>query len=293
MSYIDKVIAANLVHVPRELKGKVHYETVMGSHAYGVEGNESDLDIYGFCIPPLDMIFPHLKGEIPGFGNQIQRFNQWQQHHVKMDGKSLDFNIYSIISYFQLCMDGNPNMIDSLFTPPNCATKLTAIANYVKENRRLFLSKKTWHTFKGFAYSQLHKMQNKSPEGKRQDLIEKYGYDVKFAYHLVRLMLEVEQILTEGDLDLRQNSKVIASVKRGEWEIDAVKAFFNDKEKALESVYLNSTIPHKPDQDKIKQVLLNCLEMQYGDLEHCVKVPEKSDKVLEEITKILKDNNYV
>jgi hypothetical protein len=28
---------------------------------------------------------------------------------------------------------------------------------------------------------------------------------VKFAYHVVRLIGEVEQILTEGDIDLRRN----------------------------------------------------------------------------------------
>jgi predicted nucleotidyltransferase len=54
----------------------------MGSQAYGVNTDTSDLDIYGVCIPPKEMIFPHLAGEIPGFGQQIQRFEMWQEHKV-------------------------------------------------------------------------------------------------------------------------------------------------------------------------------------------------------------------
>jgi hypothetical protein len=46
------------------------YLVHMGSDAYGVSSNSSDIDAYGFCIPPKSYIFPHLSGEIEGFGKQ-------------------------------------------------------------------------------------------------------------------------------------------------------------------------------------------------------------------------------
>jgi hypothetical protein len=58
------------------------YETVMGSQAYGVAVDNSDFDTCGFCIPAKEMLFPHLRGDIPDFGRQIQRFGVYQQHHV-------------------------------------------------------------------------------------------------------------------------------------------------------------------------------------------------------------------
>ena len=54
----------------------------MGSQAYGVAKENSDTDVYGFAIPHKDMMFPHLKGEIFGFGTQTQRFEVWQEHRV-------------------------------------------------------------------------------------------------------------------------------------------------------------------------------------------------------------------
>ena len=47
---------------------------------------------------------------------------------------------------------------------------------------------------------------------KRQASVEEYGYDIKFGYHVVRLMLEVEQIMIEGDLDLLRNTDQLLSI---------------------------------------------------------------------------------
>jgi len=124
----------------------------------------SDVDVYGFCIPFKDMIFPHLKGIIPGFGRQIQRFEQYQKHHIDDVAfrKQYDVTIYSIIKYFQLCMENNPNMIDSLFTPQRCILYSSPIGNLVRENRKLFLHKGGFYKTKGYAYAQLSKLKSKA-----------------------------------------------------------------------------------------------------------------------------------
>lgn len=38
----------------------------MGSIACGVAEDHSDIDVYGFAIPPRDWFFPHLRGDISG-----------------------------------------------------------------------------------------------------------------------------------------------------------------------------------------------------------------------------------
>lgn len=200
MSITKKLEEKNLISPPYFLKHNIHYEVMMGSFAYGVSNDVSDIDIYGFCIPPKDFIFPHLAGHIEGFGEQKQKFEQFQQHHIKdcSNKKQYDITIFNIVKYFQLCMENNPNMIDSLFVPVNCIVHSTKIGNMVREKRKIFLHKGSWYKFKGYSYSQLHKMENKNPEGSRVETIQKFGYDLKFAYHVVRLLNEVEQILSEG-----------------------------------------------------------------------------------------------
>jgi predicted nucleotidyltransferase len=270
MSYVKRVHKEQLTQVPSYVHGGLQYEVIMGSFAYGVSSDASDTDVYGFCIPNKAIVFPHTTGKyIFGYDSTVHgNFEQWQQHHVidKSRKKEYDFSIYNITKYFRLCADGNPNMIDSLFVPYRCVTHATAIGTLLREHRFDFLSKKCWHTFKGYAYSQMHKMRIKNPEGKRKQMIEEFGYDVKYAYHLVRLLNEIEQILLEGDLDLERNREQLKEIRRGEWTIEKVEEYFNDKEKYLEEVYATSKeIPNKAQYDKIRELLFTCLEMHFEE----------------------------
>jgi len=318
MSIVDKLTSRGLITPPSHLKTNIHFEVMMGSIAYGCSNDASDCDVYGFSIPPKDVIFPHLSGYIIGFGRQPKKFEQYQQHHIKDEtfNKEYDITIYNIIKYFQLVMNNNPNMIDSLFVPRRCILHSTQVGEHVRENRRLFLTKRSWHTFKGYAYSQLNKAKNKNVHHfielcktynidyhmsiedfdeipysndvvqkfkslyakvyqsgkptKRMDAIAKHGYDVKFAYHIVRLLNEVEQILVEGDLDIQRNREQLKSIRRGDWTLEQIEKYFEEKELELEKLYTSSTLRHSPDEEGIKKLLIECLEMHYGSLDKCI-----------------------
>lgn len=260
------------LNAPKWLYDNVIFEGMTGSVAYGVSGDTSDMDIVGICIPPKETIFPHLSGHIPGFGTQPISFDVFQQHHIKLDAKEYDISIYSIVKFFQLAMENNPNMVDVLFTPRRCVLHSTPIYEHLRDNRRLFLHKGGWHKFRGYAYSQLSKIKNKtnSSNPKRSETIAKYGYDCKFAYHVVRLVLEIEQILAEHDLDIERNSAILKTIRNGEWTLDQLTDWFQHKEKSLETLYVNSELRYSPNETKIRQLLMECLEMHYGDLSMAV-----------------------
>src|SRR5262249_39700105 len=179
-----------------------------------------------------------------------------------------DLSVYSIVKYVQLCAECNPNMIDSLFTPETCVLHCTQAGHLLRDNRKLFLHQGVCDKFKGYAYSQVHKMQTKEPEvgGKRAQLREKYGYDVKFAYHVVRLLNEAEQILLEGDLDLQRNREQLKSILRGEWSEKQLLDYFEQKRVDLESVRAKSALPPAPDMAALRDPLLRCLALHYAPL---------------------------
>lgn len=278
---------------PKFISGGMHYEVIMGSIAYGVSNDSSDMDVYGFCIPPKDYVFPHLRGEIPGFSTPGPRFEQYQEHHVQDasalggKGREYDLTVYSIVKYFHLCMTNNPNMIDSLFVPQRCILHSTTIGDLVRDNRRLFLHKGAWHKFKGYAFAQMRKLKTKQPQGKRKAMLEEFGYDVKFAYHVVRLFDEVEQILTEQDIDLERNREQLKAIRRGDWSVEEIERYFADKEKQLERVYSQSRLAMKPDEGKIQRLLLQCLEHHYGDLSGCIVESDAAIKALRDIDAVL------
>lgn len=71
-----------LISPPKWLPQNIHYEVITGSVSYAVSSDTSDMDVVGFCIPPKDDVFPHLRGEIMGFGQQQKRFDVWQEHKI-------------------------------------------------------------------------------------------------------------------------------------------------------------------------------------------------------------------
>jgi hypothetical protein len=340
---IQELEAKQIISPPKWLADNTAYVTIMGSLAYGVSNDASDEDLYGFCLPPKDLVFPWTAGEIPGFGRQVQKFDVWQEHHAKLNGKTYDFSIYSIVKYFDLCMSNNPNMIDSLFTPTRCVKHATEIGRMVRDRRKMFLHKGAWHKFKGYAYQQVHKIDNKRqavPEidafvehcammgierreafdramwiredmvggpvlpsaeerdlamlasaveakGKRYVDIAKYGFDVKFSYHVVRLLAEVEQIMEEGDLDLERNREQLKAIRRGDWNKEDIVSFFESKEKELESLYVRSKLPHSPDEKAIKALLLDCLEQHYGTMSVAIAREAAPDAMLRELQSVI------
>lgn len=252
--------------LPFSFVGEVHYEVIMGSFAYAVSSDNSDLDVYAVCIPDKEMVFPHLKGMIPGFGPNPQNFEVTQLHHIQHGESEYDVAVYSIVKFFQLCSENNPNMIDALFVPQRCITHMDEIGTMIRQARHKFLHKGSYHKFRGYAHSQLAKIKTKKPVGKRAELVEKFGYDVKFSYHVVRLAEECHQILEEGDLDLERSKEILKAVRRGEWTLEELIDWFKRKEELLDKLYSESKLQHSPDMGVLRQLLYNCLEAKYGSL---------------------------
>jgi len=246
----------------------INFLTLTGSHAYGGETPESDYDYYGFMVPPIAEVFPHVNGKINGFGRQNNRFEQWAVQSRQIEDREVDVTIYNIVKYFHLIMGCNPNMIHSLFVPDGCIVHVDNIGELVRKNKQMFLSEKAFHTFRGMAFSHLHRIKNRKrkPEGNRAKVVEKYGYDTKDASYCLRVIWELEEILFEGDLHIDRFGKEIVAIRNGKYNLREVIDIFEDKVDEIEKNRENSVIPYAPDEEKIKKLLINCLEEKYGDL---------------------------
>lgn len=327
---IKELIQKNLLkkQIPAFLRDNTHYLALMGSVAYGCSEDYSDMDIYGWAIPPKEYIFPHLAGYIRGFGKQQPpNFEVWQEHHIQDEQKkrNYDISIYGIIKYFQLVLENNPNMIDSLFVAQNCVLHCSEAANMLRENRHLFLHKGAWHKFKGYSYSQLNKCKSRETEPVLVEIlafektwgiphtanleeglavlgnspgaiIEEYkrlyaklkedkaraertkifGFDTKFAYHVVRLLSEAEEILTDHTLTLDKYDRreMLKDIRKGNWTFQQIRDWFTSREQELDKLYPASTLRHSPDEAAVKQLLLNILEAHYGSLDKAIVVSD-------------------
>ena len=110
---------------------------------------------------------------------------------------------------------------------------------------------------------------------------------MKFAYHVVRLLDEIEQIMVEQDLDLERNREQLKAIRRGEWTLDQIERHFEAKERALENTYATSTLRHSPDEAAIKELLMTCLEMHFGSIADAVRREPSVERLVREMEDVL------
>jgi len=113
---------------------------------------------------------------------------------------------------------------------------------------------------------------------------------VNYIKYLIKTHDECEQILRYGDLDLQRNKEHLKAIRRGEVSEKDIRKWASDKEKQLEMLYNSDkcSIPYSPDENKIKNLLLACLEHHYGNLSNVVVVPSKFEIILKEIIETIR-----
>jgi uncharacterized protein len=116
------------------------YITRHGSHAYGLNTPESDLDLRGIAIPPKEYFIGFLK-----------RFEQ-------AESKDPDLTIHDIRKFFALAADCNPNIIEVLWSDEEDHLLVTPVGKKLLDARALFLSRKAKSTFSGYAIAQLKRI---------------------------------------------------------------------------------------------------------------------------------------
>lgn len=96
----------------------------------------------------------------------------------------------------------------------------------------------------------------------------KYGYDLKFGYHIVRLYNTCKEILTEGKVNVyRQDRDEIMKVRRGEWTFEQLEEFTQKSDAELEQLYKTTTVV--PRQPNVKFLDKLCQEIIEQGLNLC------------------------
>jgi hypothetical protein len=127
------------------------------------------------------------------------------------------------------------------------------------------------------------------PVGKRAELVDNFGYDVKFAYHTIRLADEVKQILLKGDLNLEENREELKDIRAGSWSFEKFDSEFERRLVQLDDLYLTSKLRREPDWNELNKLLLVCLEIRYGSLSAMVDNSSEAQAKLDRISQILKE----
>ncbi len=143
-----------------ELFPFVIYRCVMGSQAYGLASESSDIDRRGFYLPPAD-----LEWSLSGVPEQLENKNEQVYWEIE--------------KFIRLALKANPNVLECLYSP--MVEYSTEVSNEIVAARHVFLSKEVYQTFNAYAWAQFKKLE--------RDLRNQGEPRWKHVMHLIRLLL--------------------------------------------------------------------------------------------------------
>jgi len=117
----------------------VIFETVHGSTAYGLAREGSDIDLKGIVVGPRSWYLGPTAGP-----EQLTL----SADHVR----------YELRRFVRLALDGNPNVIELLWTRPEHHLILTPLAERLLAERDRFLSRRVADRFGGYAIAQVKRI---------------------------------------------------------------------------------------------------------------------------------------
>ena len=129
--------------------------TLGGSHAYGTNNENSDIDIRGCALNSKMQILTN------------ENFEQFVNEET-------DTTIYSFNKLISLLSNCNPNTIELLGNKPEHYLHVSKIGKELIGNAHLFLSKKAAYSFGGYATAQLRRLDNKAVRLVDQEQREKH-----------------------------------------------------------------------------------------------------------------------
>ncbi|MGB1275278.1 MAG: DNA polymerase beta superfamily protein, partial [Nannocystaceae bacterium] len=169
---------------------------VVGSTVHGLSvSSQDDRDEMGICVEPIEHFFGLRK-----------KFEQWV-HRTKPEGVrsgpgDLDLTIYSLAKWARLAIHGNPTILTLLFIPEGAIVYCDERGYALRGMRDAFIGDNIFGPYLGYMQQQRKRLENKVKVPNRPELVEAYGYDTKYAGHILRLGYQGIELAETGKLTL-------------------------------------------------------------------------------------------
>ena len=281
-----------------------------GSHAYGLAGESSDLDIRGVALNTSDEVL---------LGRDFGTYTD----------KNTDTVIHSFNKFLKLLSDCNPNTIELLGLKLEHYLRMNEIGRLLLQKKSMFLSKRAIYTFGGYANQMLRRLENKvdrtvslpehlkhivetlrvakydiscKREGFDNDMIQIYtnGEELLANIHVADFSLrefngvwsELKNIVSAYDKIGARNSKAIEHGKLGKHMCSLVRCYYmlfdilkdgqvityrEDEHDLLLDLKEGRYLDYAGKPVKDFYVLVDELESKAKDLEKITKLPDKPD----------------
>jgi len=224
--------------------------TVLGLNLPG----KDDRDEVGVCVESMEAAVGFSEFEQFIYRTAAEREGK---HDAPSRPDDLDLVIYSLRKFLRLAMQGNPQIIQCLFVPKEQCLVRDEKGEQLQNLAPLIISRHAGARYLGYLESQRQRLLGERGQKKvnRPELEEKFGYDTKYAMHILRLGFQGVELLTTGKLVLpipEEYRKFIYATRLGEVPLQDVLTKAGELERQIKDLLMDAPIPAEPDRDSIQ-----------------------------------------
>ena len=235
-----------------------------GVHGLAIEGTD-DNDEMGVYIEPLEHVL--------GIGHHREDYtSRTKPEGERSEPGDTDLVIYALRKYLRLAIKGNPTALLPMWAPESDLLICTDAGWSLRDSRHWFLSRDAVERFLGYMQGQHERMlgfgkRNRVPT--RPELIEKYGWDVKYGSHALRLAYQGHEIAFSGKLTLPLEDETrehVLAVKRGERTKEEVSSEITALAEAVRKLLDSGSVAvrDKPNYEAIQAWAISTQKYHWG-----------------------------
>ena len=248
--------------VPRELIAEPNtiLRGLVGSTVHGlVLSGTDDRDEMGVCVEP--------RRYVVGFG----KFEHWVYRSAaeregnpgaRSQAGDLDLAIYSLRKWTRLALQDNPTVLLLLYLPDDALVTRTTVGKELQELAPAFASRHAGRRFLGYLEAQRQRLvgERGQRDVNRAELVEQFGYDTKYAMHMLRLWYQGVEFLESGRLTLPMGEPIrshLMDIRQGRGNLAEVLAECTELELRLSRLLESSSLPLDPDWKTVEDFVMD------------------------------------
>lgn len=231
---------------------------VVGSTIHGVSvSNQDDRDELGICIEPREYVIG-----LRHFETYVWRT---QPEGVKSGPGDLDLTIHSLRKFMRLAANGNPTIITLLYLPEQFVCEADEWGRRLIQQREIMLCRKAGAAFLGYMTAQRERLEGirGGRHGWRQALVDQYGFDTKYAGHLIRLGYQGVEFMRSGIITLpmpQEQRELVVAIRTGQVPVNDVLTKAGELERDLRDLIDTSPLPEEANRVAIDAFLLDAYQ---------------------------------
>jgi hypothetical protein len=247
---------------------EVIFKTLVGSKLYGLATENSDTDYKGVFMAPVENVIPTLEQTLG-----LKTFTEMERYEppVVGEGKDKVEAVYFSARYFiKLYLKGNPTLAEIPFAGDEFVEATDMGRELMKFVRDHMVTRHLFGGYYGYYMDQVKGFTTGRGvcREKRHELIEKYGYDTKMGSHAYRIGVQGVELFKTGKINPTLSGEHLETARKikvgGFYNREWLMATVEDLSRQLKEAERNSTLPEKPDFDKVHDFILDFNKRYYG-----------------------------